>query len=179
MIPAGAGAIGATVVLGVGNPIMGDDGVGLALLDALREARGGGTSDAESGGVRVEYVDGGTGGMSLLPLVEEADRLLVLDAVAGPVPGTVVHLAGDQVPRMLSTKLSPHQVGLLDVFAAARLLGREPSIVEVIGVVPESVDLRLGLSPAVAAAVPEAVRWAERLLDQWLPAGLGAQSHDG
>ncbi|MEA5153748.1 HyaD/HybD family hydrogenase maturation endopeptidase [Raineyella sp.] len=153
-----------TTVLGVGNPIMGDDGVGLAVLEALRVAR-----DAFPGdGARLEYVDGGTGGMALLPLVQESPRLLVLDAVAGPIPGTVVHLRGDQVPRMLSSKLSPHQVGLLDVFAAARLLGQEPETVEVIGVVPESVDLRLGLSPTVAAAVPDAVSRARRILDRWL-----------
>lgn len=158
------GEAGRTTVLGVGNPIMGDDGVGLAVLEALQESR----AAEPAGGPVVAYVDGGTGGMALLPLVQESDRLLVLDAVAGPVPGTVVHLTGDQVPRMLSTKLSPHQVGLLDVFAAARLLGREPGTVDVVGIVPASVDLRLGLSPAVAAAVPAAVTRARQLLDQWL-----------
>lgn len=156
-------------VLGVGNPIMGDDGVGLALLDAVRQARGDDRPDD-----RLDYVDGGTGGMDLLPLVQESERLLVLDAVAGPVPGTVVRLNGDQVPRMLATKLSPHQVGLLDVFAAARLLGSEPGTVEVIGIVPESVELRLGLSPAVAAAIPAAVRSATELLDEWLAVAGGS-----
>ncbi|MEP7091833.1 MAG: hydrogenase maturation protease, partial [Nocardioidaceae bacterium] len=107
-----------TTVLGIGNPIMGDDGIGIALLEALMAA-----------GLRrpVDFVDGGTIGMSLLPAVEDAGSLLVLDAVAGSgPPGTVVRLEGDQLPRFLRTKLSPHQVGLLDVLVAARLRGTDP-----------------------------------------------------
>jgi len=151
-------------VLGVGNPIMGDDGVGLELLAGLQARRAG------VDGPRVEYVDGGTGGMELIPVVQEARFLLVLDAVAGPVPGAVQHLSGDQVPRMLSSKLSPHQVGLLDVFTAARLLGSEPEAVEVVGVTPESVDLRLGLTDVVAAALPGAIDEAAAVLDRLLAA---------
>lgn len=147
-------------VLGVGNPIMGDDGIGLELLALLREAR----PDA-----RVEFVDGGTSGMELVPVVQDAWRLLVLDAVAsGGPPGAAVRIGGDQVPRLLAAKLSPHQVGLLDVLAAARLLGREPDVVEVVGVVPTDVDLRVGLSPEAAAGVADAVALAGQVLDEWL-----------
>ena len=148
-------------VLGVGNPIMADDGVGLAVLAAVQEAR----PDP-----RIEYVDGGTGGMALLPVVQEAGRLLVLDAVAGDEPGRVVQLDGDQVPRMLVAKLSPHQVGLLDVFTAARLLGHEPAEVVVIGVTPARVELSLEMSPSAQAAVAEAANRACALLDTWLGA---------
>ena len=138
---------------------MGDDGTGLTLLAAIESARP---------DTRIEYVDGGTGGMELLPVVQEAARLLVLDAVAGAVPGAVACLDGDQLPRMLSSKLSPHQVGLLDVFAAARMLGREPGQVAVVGITPESVELRLGLSDVVAASVDEAAARACEVLDRWL-----------
>lgn len=148
-------------VLGVGNPIMGDDGIGLELLTALQERLG---ADAP-----VEFVDGGTGGMELLPVVQEAGRLLVLDAVAGDEPGQVVRLSGSQLPRLMAAKLSPHQVGLLDVFAAARLLRSEPDQVEVVGVVPESVDLlRVGLSECVRGAIDEAVDQAVGVLEPWL-----------
>ncbi|MBU4214094.1 MAG: HyaD/HybD family hydrogenase maturation endopeptidase [Actinobacteria bacterium] len=146
-------------VLGVGNTIMADDGAGLELLRLLSLAR----PDAQ-----VEYVDGWTGGMELVPVVQEAGRLLILDAVAGRVPGTVVHLTGDQIPRMLSAKLSPHQVGLLDVLTAARMLGHEPEQIEVVGIVPELVDLSLGLSDPVTAALPAAVEVAVEVLDRWL-----------
>ena len=152
--------VGAPVtVLGVGNPIMGDDGVGLELLSAV---------EAACADPRVEFVNGVTGGMELLPVVQDATRLLVLDAVAGPTPGAVVRLEGDQVPRMLSTKLSPHQVGLLDLFAASRMLGREPAEVVVVGVVPESVEIRVGLTPTAAAAIGPAASVAASVISGWL-----------
>ena len=160
-------------VLAVGNTIMGDDGVGPELLAALRAAR----PDPA-----IDYVDGGIGGLELLEVVEDAPWLLVLDAVAGAEPGAVVDLAGDQVPRLLSAKLSPHQVGLLDVLTAARLLGREPGEVAVVGIVPESVELRVGLSDTVAGAVEAAVERAAGILDRWLGKvgdAVGAQGGAG
>jgi hydrogenase maturation protease len=156
-------AVGALVrsdatVLGIGNPLMGDDGVGIALLEQLVRL------DLEQ---HVEFVDGGTIGMSLLPLVLDSHSLLILDAVSGPKPGTVIHLSGDQLPWLLRMKLSPHQAGLLDVLASARLLGAEPSRIAVVGVVPAFVDLRLGLSPEVEAALPHALTLARRVLREW------------
>jgi len=156
---AAEGAAGAVTVMGVGNPIMGDDGVGLELLAAV---------EAAFPDHRVTFVDGGTGGMELIPVVQDAERLLILDAVAGETPGAVVEVAGDQIPRLLSTKVSPHQVGLLDVFTAARLLGREPAEAMVVGVVPASVELRVGLSDVVAAALPAATARAVAVLARWL-----------
>ncbi|MFT8396609.1 hydrogenase maturation protease [Propionibacterium sp.] len=160
-------------VLAVGNPIMADDGIGPALLGGLKQSLPGHLTGA---GSPVEFMDGGISGMELLPVVEDARWLLVLDAVAGEQPGEVMHLSGDQLPRMLSTKLSPHQVGLLDVFTSARLLGREPEQIEVVGIVPAQVDLRVGLSPEVAAALPGAAALAGEVLGRWLqiPAGIRA-----
>lgn len=155
---AGALERSTTTVLGIGNPLMGDDGVGMALLEQLMSV------DLER---QVEFVDGGTIGMSLLPLVLDAQCLLILDAVAGPTPGTVIHLSGDQLPRLLRIKLSPHQAGLLDVLAGARLLGAEPSRIAVVGVVPAFVDLHLGLSKQVEAALPHALQLARRVLAEW------------
>lgn len=146
-------------VLGVGNPIMGDDGIGLELLSAVQAA----CPDP-----RIEFVDGGTGGMDLIPVVQDARKLLILDAIAGETPGQVRYFTGDQVPRMLSLKLSPHQVGLLDVLTSARLLGREPDVVTAVGIVPESIDVRLTLSPVVEAALAEATRQAVAVIQQWL-----------
>ncbi|MDR1833748.1 MAG: hydrogenase maturation protease [Propionibacteriaceae bacterium] len=146
-------------VLGIGNPIMGDDGVGLAVLAELRQLR----PDP-----RVEYSDGGTGGLELLPQVQDAGKLLLLDAVSGDIPGQVLRFSGDHLPRLLSSKLSPHEVGLLDVLSAARLTGKEPEAVEIVGVVPQVVEMRVGLSTAVAAAVAQAAALAAEILDSWL-----------
>ena len=115
-------------VLGIGNPIMSDDGVGLEILEQLRAHY----TDQQ----HLEFVDGGTSGMELLPTIQDAESLLVLDALAPTAhsnPGDVVTLIGDQIPRLLNSKLSPHQVGLLDLLSAARLLGTEPRRVAVVG----------------------------------------------
>ena len=143
-------------VLGIGNPIMSDDGVGLEILERLRVHY----TDQR----HLEFVDGGTSGMELLPTIQDAESLLVLDALAPTAhsnPGDVVTLIGDQIPRLLNSKLSPHQVGLLDLLSAARR-------VAVVGVVAESTELHVGLTPTVTRALPGAVAEARTLLDEWL-----------
>lgn len=116
----------------------------------------------------VAFVEGGTSGLELVGVVGEARKLLVLDGLTGPgEPGDVVVLEGDQVPRLLNSKLSPHQVGLLDLLATARLLGREPELVGVVGVVCASAELEVRLTPEVAAGVPAAVAAAEDVLGRW------------
>ena len=147
-------------VLGIGNPIMSDDGVGLEILEQLRAHY----TDQQ----HLEFVDGGTSGMELLPTIQDAESLLVLDALAPTAhsnPGDVVTLIGDQIPRLLKSKLSPHQVGLLDLLSAARLLGTEPRRV---AVVAESTELHVGLTPTVTRALSSAVAEARTLLDEWL-----------
>lgn len=166
-------------VIGIGNPIMTDDAVGLAILRRLQ----GGSSEElawvpvpsltpvpeEPADADVVFIDGGTSGMELLPLIQDAKDLLILDALAGPgQPGDVVTLIGDQIPRLLNSKLSPHQVGLLDLLSAARLLGREPERVGVVGIVVGNTDLHVGMSPEVLAAIPEAVAAAQAQIDSWL-----------
>ncbi|WJZ01887.1 HyaD/HybD family hydrogenase maturation endopeptidase [Corynebacterium freiburgense] len=160
------------IVLGIGNPIMGDDGIGLAIMRRLRAEK---VDDLDWVPSRhstaaedtVEYIDGGTNGMELLPIVQDAEDLIVLDAVAGDTPGTVVVLEGDQVPRLLQSKLSPHQVGLLDLLATAKLLGHEPRRVAVVGIVPESAELHVGLSESVIQALPNAVAAVRELMARW------------
>lgn len=147
-------------VIGIGNPIMGDDGVGLALLGLLSE-------DPLPG---VEYIDGGTSGMEILPDIQDADLLLILDGIKGTTPGEVREVRGDQIKVLQRSHLSPHQVGLLDLLTAARLLGKEPRDVVVVGVVAQEVDLQVGLSPVVEAALPAAARRARAVLAGWTTA---------
>ncbi|MCL2784411.1 MAG: HyaD/HybD family hydrogenase maturation endopeptidase [Propionibacteriaceae bacterium] len=151
----------AITVMGVGNTIMGDDGIGVTLLELVEAA-------CDPPGI--EFVYGGIGGMSLLPVVQDADHLLILDAVAGTTPGEVRVVTGDQIPRLLSAKLSPHQVGLLDILTAARMLGHEPNEIVVVGIVPESVDLRVGLTQVVTDALDSATRKAVEVIQGWCSA---------
>lgn len=152
-------ALGRTVVLGLGNPLMGDDGVGLVALERLRERWE--LPDA------VLLMDGGTWGMNLLPVIEAAERVLFLDAIRHRgEPGGPVVLRDAEIPRALALKLSPHQVDLKDVLAVAQLRGKLPPAVAV-GVEPGVVELTIELTPAVAAAVDDLVRLAVDQLTAW------------
>jgi hydrogenase maturation protease len=136
-----------TLVIGLGNPLMGDDGVGLAALERLR--------DGWDVSPDVELVDGGTWGMNLLPLIESADQLLLLDAIrSGSTPGTVTELVGDAVPRGLDHKLSPHQIDLREVLALAMLRDTLPRQLAAIGIEPACVTMSTTLSAPVEAAIP-------------------------
>lgn len=159
-------------VLAVGNPIMGDDGIGLEILAGLQGLVSQRPAwEAAIARGEMSLLEGGTNGMELVPVVQEAERLLILDSIApgnGRQPGQALHMSGDHVPRLLSMKMSPHQVGLLDVLSSARLTGKEPEVLEVVGVVSEKVDLHLGLTSAAASGIKPAVDYAAEILDSWL-----------
>ena len=147
------------MVIGLGNPLMADDGAGLAALDRLR---------AFEFDPAIELVDGGTWGLSLLPVIEDAERLVLLDAInVGARPGTIVVLERSQIPRYLSTKVSPHQIALSEVLALAELRGRLPRHTVAIGVQPERVDLTAALSRAVERQLDRVVSAAVSRLEEW------------
>lgn len=149
-----------TLVLGLGNPLMGDDGFGLAVLERMRQRR-----DVPHSAT---LVDGGTWGMNLLPEIEGAGRLLLLDAVnAGKRPGSIIRLERNELPRWLSLKISPHQVDLREVLALAELRGTLPPDAVAMGVQPLRVEMHLGLSPVVASRVEDVTDLAIRLLVAW------------
>lgn len=134
------------IVIGLGNPLMGDDGLGLA---ALEELRSGYALPAN-----VELVDGGTWGLNLLPIIEDADELILIDAIdVGEAPGTFVRLEHERLPRYLATKISPHQVDLHDVLGLAELRGTLPADTVALGLQPESVEMRSSLSDTVRCRV--------------------------
>ncbi|EEJ53161.1 hydrogenase maturation protease [Mobiluncus mulieris 28-1] len=159
-------------VLAVGNSIMGDDRIGLEILSRLQGMlRQRPSWDAAVQRGELAFVEGGISGMELVPVVQESSRLLILDSIApgdSRPPGQALRLQGDHVPRLLSMKLSPHQVGLLDVLTAARLTKREPEVIEVVGVVGAKVELRLGMSREAAFGLEQAVQYAVDVLDEWL-----------
>lgn len=141
------------VILGIGNTILSDEGVGVHAVNALeRRYR------LPAG---VEAIDGGTAGMELLEALSGLDLLVVLDTVvAGKAPGTLIGLAGAEVPVFFRRKLSPHQIGLADVLASLELLGQLPQEALVFGVEPLSLELGMEMTPPVAARVPELVELA-------------------
>lgn len=138
------------VVLGVGNVILADEGVGVRVVEALER------DYTVPEGVTV--IDAGTSGMEMLEDMSDLDFLLVVDAIAaGKAPGELVQLRGDEVPVFFRRNLSPHGIGLSDVLAALEFLGAEPKETVILGVQPTSLDLSTELTPTIAARVPELV----------------------
>ena len=138
------------VVLGVGNTILADEGVGVRVVEALER------DYALPAGVVA--IDAGTSGMEMLDDLSRLDFLLVVDAIAaGQAPGELVRLGGDEVPVFFRRNLSPHGIGLSDVLAALEFLGAEPKETVILGVQPVSLALSTELTPAIAARVPELV----------------------
>ena len=138
-------------MLGLGNVLLSDDGIGSAaiarLLDLYVPPQG------------VCVLDGGTLGLSLLPHIEDAGAVILVDAVkADAPPGTLVRLGGDDVGPAVMTRLSPHQVGVADLLDGARWHDRYPSELVLLGIVPSSFDLAVGLSRDVAQALPRLVQ---------------------
>lgn len=148
-----------TLVLGLGNPLMGDDGIGLAALRRLQEEWE--VADAD-------LVDGGTWGMNLLPLIEDTSRLLLLDAIRGGAePGTVLELERESLPRYLQQKLSPHQIDMKEVLALAELRGTMPEAAVAVGIEPARVELSTELSPVVEDRIDDMVLAAVNRLVHW------------
>src|SRR3989304_2195530 len=139
-----------TVILGVGNLLLTDDGVGIHAIQKLQ------TGYTLPAGVQV--VDGGACGLDLLQCLEGVDNLIIIDAAKlGKAPGSIVRLEGDQVPAYLALKTSPHEIGLPELLFTARLTDIYPERVVVFGVQPESIETHIGLTPAVAARLDELV----------------------
>jgi hydrogenase maturation protease len=148
------------LVLGVGNILLQDEGVGVRVVEQLQEAY----AIPEE----VKVLDGGTMGLDLLYYLEEVDRLLVVDAVdARQPPGTIVRLTDGQIPALLGRKLSPHQIGLADLLSVAGLRDLAPRETVLIGVQPASLETDLSLSPTVSAQLPSIVDMVLEELKRW------------
>ena len=150
-----------TLVLGLGNILLRDEGVGVRVVERLLERY--------QFPREVQVIDGGTLGLNLLSYVEDASRLLVIDAVeAGKPPGSLVRLTGEEIPAFLDvSKLSAHQQGLQELLAVAKLRGRLPREVVFWGVELESRDVGLELSPSVEAQLGAVVEAALSELAAW------------
>ena len=138
-------APGGLLILGIGNVLMGDEGVGVHTATRLQR-------EAWPDGVTV--IDGGTGGFHLLSLLQDYEPVVMIDATAdGRAAGTV----GVLRPRFASDfppSLSAHDIGLRDLVEATALLGHLPDLHLVTVSIDEITPMCLALSPAVEGAVP-------------------------
>jgi hydrogenase maturation protease len=147
------------LILGMGNLLLEDEGLGVRALEILQQRY--------EIPPEVELLDGGTTGMGLLDDISGREHLIVLDAVqTGDPPGTLVRLAGDDVPVYFSMRISPHQLGLSDVLATLELSGEKPAEVVVLGLVPQSLEMSLELSELIRGRLEELVGAAVTELDR-------------
>lgn len=147
------------LVLGLGNELFTDEGVGVVAARAL----------AERGIPGVEVLDGGTLGIALLPAVEGRRSLLVLDAVLDPAldPGDLAVMDGAEIDRVRGILFSAHQVGIPEVLGAAALAGRAPERIAAVGMVPASLETGYGLSAMAAGRLDAMVDLALDVLARW------------
>jgi len=148
-------AVAPVLVLGIGNALMGDDGVGGRVVEALRAGAADGSLDLPPG---AELVDGGTLGIDLLPWLADARAAVFVDAAfVGGAPGSIAVWRDDPPAGATDARDDRDATGLDDLLAAARLAGALPGAVSVVGIQPAALAARDGLSVAVEAALPAAV----------------------
>ena len=162
------------LILGIRNVLWADEGFGVRCVEHLAQN----WALPET----VKLLDGGTQGLYLLPFLEEADTLVVFDAVDyGLTPGTMKVVEGDEVPRFMGAKkMSLHQTGFQDVIATAQLMGYCPETLILIGCQPEELeDYGGGLRDVVAAQIEPAVHIAlTKLAQMGIVAQPGATHSD-
>jgi len=153
------------LILGVGNILFKDEGIGVRTLEWLREH----ASFPEN----VTLTDGGTLGLGLMDALLACDRVFVLDAVlGGRAPGSVYRLTDESLRKSMSFRDSLHQTDLVDTLIYCGLLGNRPEAV-VYGMEPSDYDtMELGLTPVCEQNVP---KMAEKLLEELASIGLDAR----
>lgn len=153
---------GETLILGLGNTLLGDEGVGVHAVNYLQQEK-------PSLGEAV-LMDGGTLSFVLADPIEEADSLIVIDAAqVGSTPGTVRVFEGAEMDRFVSSsKLhSVHEVSLSDLLTIALLSGQLPPQRALIGIQPERIEWSDALSASVQAAVPKVCESVREILQRW------------
>ncbi|MEE9492006.1 MAG: HyaD/HybD family hydrogenase maturation endopeptidase [Gammaproteobacteria bacterium] len=150
-----------TLVLGVGNTLLSDEGAGIHALNQLEEKY----PDIPN----VNYIDGGTLSFTLAVHIEDCDNLIVFDAAELKAPaGTVKTMLGTEMDAFLGTaKLSPHEVGMLDLLDIARLTESLPANRALIGIQPEYIGWGMQPVDVVKQALPVAVMEAVNLIELW------------
>jgi hydrogenase maturation protease len=139
------------LVLGVGNILLTDEGIGVRVVEAF-ESR----YQIPDG---VDVMDGGTAGMELLSSIASRDHVILIDAVnTGADAGTVVCLVDDQVPALFRTKISPHQLGISDLLGVLTITGEMPKNLTLFGVVPYSLDTAVELSEPMLPKLEELLK---------------------
>lgn len=150
----------AVTIIGIGNILLQDEGVGVHALNRLME----GYELPDS----VNLIDGGTMGLDLLPFVEGSERILFIDAVDfRKEPGSIGIIEDEELPAIVKTKVSPHQIGLSDLLSVLKLLEKGPKSIAVIGIQPERIQTGTELSDTIRGRIDDLLNAIIEKLRQW------------
>ncbi|MFZ1883798.1 MAG: HyaD/HybD family hydrogenase maturation endopeptidase [Rhodoplanes sp.] len=151
-------------VVGLGNLILSDEGVGVHVMRRLAEAY--------SFPDDVALIDGGTSAIDLLDQLIDAEHIIFIDAAqTGGPPGSIVALEGARLPVWFRERMSPHQIGLADLLATLSLMDHAPKSVTLIGIEPQSMELGTELTPKIDAAADQAL---EKVVERLAALGFAA-----
>ena len=147
-------------ILGIGNLLMGDEGVGIHALNKLQESY---TFSPD-----INFIDGGTIGIDLIPYFEECKKMIIIDAVdSQEEPGHIVTLKNEEIHYRFNTKLSLHHAGLADVLSIIKLQDIAAPDMTLIGVQPEVVEMGLDLSTTVENKMQDILKIIVDKLEEW------------
>jgi hydrogenase maturation protease len=137
------------LVIGVGNVLLSDEGVGVHAIQALEEL------ELPDG---VELIDGGTASLNILEFIKGRRKVIFIDSVkGGSKPGALYRFRPEDITPQQPITTSLHQLGLMEMLSLAELSGQSPGEVVIFGVEPARLDLKLELSAEVAAVLPRLV----------------------
>jgi hydrogenase maturation protease len=147
-------------LIGLGNILLKDEGVGVHVVNAIRERY---TFSPE-----IQIIDGGTLGLDLLPFFEGKREILIIDAVDfRKEPGHIGMLENDAIPSELFSKLSVHHIGLSDVLFAAKLKDLTPAKLCLIGIQPQSLEVGLEMTDCIRDKMEDVIALAIKKLKEW------------
>jgi hydrogenase maturation protease len=139
-----------TLVVGLGNKLLSDEGSGVKTIEMLEKER----NIPEN----FHLLDGGTAGYTLIDCMKDFERIIIIDAVkGGNRPGTIYHLSFEDIMKRPDLKLSGHQIDLPEVLLLAKKLGELPQVL-LIGIEPENIGYGMELSPHVKSATDKVVK---------------------
>ncbi len=144
------------LVLGIGNILMNDEGVGIQVIERLEIE---GFKDAD-------LMDGGTGGFHLLGFIQSYAKVIVIDAALDSFPAGHVRVLHPKYAKDFPKQLSAHEIGLKDLLDAAFLLGNMPEIHLVAISVKDYQEMGMELTPEIEKAIPEAIKCVKDLVEK-------------
>lgn len=151
-------------ILGIGNILYSDEGIGIHILPILEEE----FEDDDN----IEVIEGSTDGIKLLGPIEDADNLIIIDAInAEKEGGDIISLEGDDLPVYFGIKMSVHQMSFQEVLMAVKLRDRYPKNIIMFGMQPTSLEFGLGLTANNQKKLPDLAKAVINQVDFWRSRG--------